>query len=173
DRKSLRDAGINRDTPITQTLKNIRLRSALRLILAQLDFTYVVGDGYLLIASETEAEYKLSVKVYPVQDLVTLDSEFRPAPPANDDADDSPSPSDMLPRSPFSRGGGFGLGQNSPDDAGGFSGLIDMITSSVAPTTWDEVGGPGAIAENQNAMSIAVSQTDDVHEEIVVLLAAL
>src|SRR6185503_7516566 len=60
-----------------------------------------------------------------------------------------------------------------PDDAGGFSGLIDMITSSVAPTTWDEVGGPGAIAENQNAMSIAVSQTDDVHEEIVVLLAAL
>jgi hypothetical protein len=175
DRKSLRDAGIDTDAPITQTLKNIRLRSALRLMLAQLDLTYVVGDGYLLITSENEAENKLSVKVYPVRDLVALDSDFRPAPPANDGTDDSPSPADMLPRPPFSGLGGFGLGsrRDKLDEAGDFSGLIDMITSSIAPTTWDEVGGPGAIAENQNAMSIAVSQTDDVHEEIVVLLAAL
>lgn len=43
------------------------------------------------------------------------------------------------------RGGGGG---------GNFQELIDLITSTVAPTTWDEVGGPGAIREYQNGVLI-------------------
>jgi hypothetical protein len=30
--------------------------------------------------------------------------------------------------------------------AADFDSLIDLITSTVAPTTWDQVGGPGSIA---------------------------
>jgi hypothetical protein len=183
DNRALSDEGLDADTPVTQTLKNIRLRSALRLLLEQLDLTYVVRDGYLLITTKTEAENKLRIKVYPVEDLVTLDSDFRPAPLTSDGADNSPSRSDMLPRSGFGGlgggGGGFGggglggLGLNGLDDNGDYSGLIDMITTTVAPTTWDEVGGAGSITADPRSQSIAVAQTDEVHEEIVVLLESL
>lgn len=175
DNKALEDAQVGAGEPVTLTLKNIRLRSALRLMLAQLDLAHVVGDGFLLITSANEAENKLSFKVYPVQDLVTLDSAFRPAPVASDGEDDSPSRSDMLPRPLFPGGGGLGLGSGlgALDDSGDFMALTETIMSTIAPTSWDEVGGPGSITRNPQSQSIAVTQTDDVHEEIVALLAAL
>ncbi|HVW36044.1 MAG TPA: hypothetical protein VHB99_02025, partial [Pirellulales bacterium] len=175
DSSALSDEGVGMDAPVTQTLKNIRLRSALRLILKQLDLTYVVGDAYLLITTDTLAENKLSLKVYPVQDLVALEGGFRPAQVATDASDDSPSRSDMLPPPPFSAGAGFGFGSGlgGLDDAGNYTGLIELITTTIAPTSWDEVGGPGSISGNAHTQSIAVSQTDEIHEEIVALLAAL
>lgn len=164
DDKALKIAGVGTDARITLTLKNITLRSALRLLLRQLELTYVMGDSYLLITSETEAESKLSLKVYPVEDLVTLDSVFRSAPPAADAAGS------------FPRLTGLGAGRgtlNRRDEASDFPGLIDMILATIAPDTWTDVGGPGTITENRNAQAIAVSQTDDVQAEIAVLLAAL
>jgi hypothetical protein len=170
DNKALSNAGVSTDTPISEALKKITLRSALKLLLGQLDLTYVVGDGYLLITSKAEAESKLSFKVYPVEDLVTLDSAFRPARPKPDERDDPSLQSEVINPSNF---GGLGVGTARRDEAGDFPGLINMITSSVSPTTWDEVGGPGSITANPNSQAIAVSQTDEVHEEIVELLAAL
>ncbi|HEV3343023.1 MAG TPA: hypothetical protein VG125_21795 [Pirellulales bacterium] len=170
DSKALGDARVGTDTPITQKLKNISLRSALRLLLMQLDSTYVVGDGYLMITSKTQADSKLSCKIYPVHDLVALDSDFRPAPPKGDQRHDSPVVSEVVPI-PSGFGGLGGLGR--PDEAGDFTSLIEVITTTIAPATWDEVGGPGSIAPNRNTQVIAVSQTDDVQEEIVALLAAL
>lgn len=35
-----------------------------------------------------------------------------------------------------------------------FQSLIELITSTVQPTTWDEVGGPGAIKEYQNGVYV-------------------
>jgi hypothetical protein len=171
DNKALSDAGVRTDAPITETLKKLSLRSALRLLLGQLDLTYVARDGYLLITSKTEAESMLSFKVYPVQDLVTLDSDFRPAPPKLGERDGSLMLSEVVP---VPRGlGGFTGGGARRDERGDFDGLIDTITSTIAPTTWDEVGGPGSITANPNSQAIAFSQTDEVHEEIVELLAAL
>ena len=59
--------------------------------------------------------------------------------------------------------------------AGGnnFQQLINMISSTVGPTTWDEVGGPGSIQEFTNSRSLVVSQTDEMHEQIGELLTAL
>lgn len=175
DRKAIDDEGVGMDAPVTQTLKNIRLRSALRLILKQLDLTYIASDGFLLITTDTEAENQLSLKVYPVQDLVALDSGFRPAPIASAGTDDSPSRNDMVLNSPLSGPGGLGLGstQSRLDDSGDYLELIEVITTTIEPTGWDEVGGPGAISANPHTRSIAVSQTDAVHEQIVALLADL
>src|SRR5207253_2590029 len=39
--------------------------------------------------------------------------------------------------------------------------------------TWDEVGGPGSISEFRNNLSLVISQTQEVHEEIVELLEQL
>ncbi len=51
DQKSLDDVGIGTDTPITRNLKGITLRSALRLLLRDLDLTYLIRDEVLLIHS--------------------------------------------------------------------------------------------------------------------------
>lgn len=143
DRRALTDAGVGIETPITLKLDGIRLRSALRLILGALDLTYVARDGYLFITSKTEAESMLKIKTYPVRDLVTLDSEFRP------------------PVSPSRPAG---------ED---YQSLIELITSTVSPTTWDDVGGPGSIRAFGNAHAISISQTEEAQEEAVELLAVL
>jgi general secretion pathway protein D len=63
-----------------------------------------------------------------------------------------------------------GLGGGAQAD---FDSLIDLITSTIQPTTWDTVGGPGSIAPFETNLSIVVSQTQEVHEEIVDLLEQL
>ncbi len=70
DQKALDDVGIGTDTPVTRNLKGIRLRSALRLMLRELDLTYVIRDEVLLITTPEEVENLLTTKVYPVADLV-------------------------------------------------------------------------------------------------------
>jgi hypothetical protein len=70
DTKALNDVGIDPTTPITKNLKGISLRSALKLMLRELELTYVIQDEVLLITTPEEAETHLSTKVYPVADLV-------------------------------------------------------------------------------------------------------
>ncbi len=51
--------------------------------------------------------------------------------------------------------------------------LTDLIGSTVAPNTWDTVGGPGSMAPFDSNLSLVVGQTQEVHEEIVDLLEQL
>ena len=62
-------------------------------------------------------------------------------------------------------------GQNAalPD----FQSMIDLITATVAPTSWDMVGGRGSIAPQLHALSIVVLQAPSVHTEIETLLSDL
>ncbi|MCA9174758.1 MAG: hypothetical protein KDB14_09770 [Planctomycetales bacterium] len=65
-----------------------------------------------------------------------------------------------------------------PGGAGGaaladFDTLIELITTTIAPDSWDEVGGPGAIEAFPTNLSLVVSQTQDVHEQISDLLDQL
>lgn len=70
DGPALEELGLRADEPITVNLRNISLRSALRLMLKGLELTYVIRDEVLLITTEEEALNTLTVKVYPVADLV-------------------------------------------------------------------------------------------------------
>lgn len=54
-----------------------------------------------------------------------------------------------------------------------FQPLIELITSTVQPTTWDAQGGPGAVRQFDTSLSLVVSQTQEVHEEIENLLKQL
>jgi len=72
-------------------------------------------------------------------------------------------------QSPSSNGpGGIGGGVQ-PD----FDSLIELITSTIQPTTWTDVGGTGAIQEYENNLTLVISQTQDVHDEIADLLEQL
>ena len=70
DFRAIEEVGLSSDTPITRNLKGISLRSALRLVLGELDLTYTVRDEVLLITTREEVEADLTTKVYPVADLV-------------------------------------------------------------------------------------------------------
>ena len=72
-------------------------------------------------------------------------------------------------------------GQNMGAGPGGMGGgviadfdtLIDLITTTIEPDSWDEVGGPGTIAEFPTNLSLVISQTQEVHDKISDLLEQL
>ena len=70
DRKALDDVGIGTDVPITRNLKGICLRSALHLMLRDLELTYVISDEVLLITTAEGAAARARVKVYNVSALL-------------------------------------------------------------------------------------------------------
>jgi hypothetical protein len=64
---------VSPDVEITVSLRNITLRSALELMLHEIeDLTYLVDDEVLLITTEDVAESRLEVRVYRVDDLWEL-----------------------------------------------------------------------------------------------------
>ena len=138
DKRVLADANITAETPVTCSLTGVSLRSALKLILRNMEpqLTYMIKDEMMLITTPDVASEELTSKVYPVGDLV-------------------------LPE---------GASEEGQAD---FDSLIDLITSTVKPTTWDTVGAPGSIMPFETNLSITVSQTEEVHEQIEETLAKL
>jgi len=69
-------------------------------------------------------------------------------------------------------GGGMGGGMGGPgmarDDYG--DELVELIQTTIAPTTWDVNGGPGSIYYWRNQRAIVVRQMGDVHDQIGGLL---
>jgi hypothetical protein len=75
DSKALEDAAVGSDTPITRHLKGISLRSALHLVLAPLDLTYVVRDDVVLITTREAARRMIELRIYSVGDLADDEEE--------------------------------------------------------------------------------------------------
>lgn len=134
DRKAWTDAGVSTDTEVTIKVEHASLKSALALVLDELDMTWLVRDGVVLITSKTEAENWLATKIYDVGDMV---------------------------------------GDNASN--ADYGNLVNLVTCCIAPTTWDEVGGPGSIQAFQGPgiRSLVVSQTREAHEDIASLFADL
>lgn len=60
DARALEEIGLTPDVPVTISLKGTKLRSALRLILKDLDLTYRIDDEVLQICTIESAEWNLS-----------------------------------------------------------------------------------------------------------------
>ena len=82
--------------------------------------------------------------------------------------------SGMVP-SAGTNGGPYGMGTGS--SGGGsqadFDTLIELITTTIDPDTWEDVGGQGTIAGFPTNLSLVVQQTQEVHNKIADLLAQL
>ncbi len=72
DTAALKEAGVDESTQVTRNIKGISLRSALKLMLDDLQLKYVIHNEVLLITSPAKAESDeyMTTKVYPVADLV-------------------------------------------------------------------------------------------------------
>ena len=70
---------------------------------------------------------------------------------------------------PIGNGPG-GLGGGAQAD---FDSLIELITGTLSPTSWDSAGGTGTIQPFEPNLSLVVTQTQEVHEQIKYLLEQL
>lgn len=145
DKKALDGTKVDASSTVTMSVKDVSLRSALELLLRPLKLTWTIHDEVLLITTPEEAGKMLTTKVYQVADLV--------APPPDDmEEGEAPAP--------------------APKD---FEALSDLITSTIAPETWDTGGGHGtiAVAAVGGRRVLVVSQTYQVHDRVGRLLDEL
>jgi len=70
---------------------------------------------------------------------------------------------------PFGAGAGAMGGAALAD----FDSLIELIQTTVDPTSWDAQGGPGSISPFPTNLSLVISNTQEVHEQITDLLEQL
>ncbi len=203
DFPALQQQGISLDSPISIKLDQVHLKSALNLILQNVHLTYVVKDEALQITTEEHARGKLTTVTYQVADLVIPVENFAdirtPPPPLY--APSSPTPQGSAPTpvssGPFSMTGGTPVGTasqyssppSSPSSMSSGGGpapaprrsanntmeeqLIKLITSTIRPESWSEMGGPGTIDYHPLTMALVINQAADIQEQIADLLDAL
>lgn len=172
DMKGIEEAGLAADTPMTVDLSQIPLRDALDLALRDVNLSWTIKSGVLLITTPEGEETHMIARCYNVADLAA------PAPDRSYKGDSLPGTAQVnggipplmqgmqgsLPHS-VSMGGELYPGTTPALD---FDGVIKMITSTVEPTSWDEVGGPGSITRLGNVL--VINQTLRIHGQIAVLL---
>jgi hypothetical protein len=70
DGAALKEAGIQPDKPINANLHGISLSAAIRLMLEEIDLTYIVRDEVLMVTTPDAANQLLQTCVYDVRDLM-------------------------------------------------------------------------------------------------------
>ncbi|MEX2016171.1 MAG: hypothetical protein WD873_05990 [Candidatus Hydrogenedentales bacterium] len=70
-------------------------------------------------------------------------------------------------------GGGEGEGGAVAAEVGRFDALVRVVTSTIAPDTWEDVGGPGSVQPLDAWGLVIISQTEEVHEQIENLIVVL
>ncbi|PHS18325.1 MAG: hypothetical protein COA78_02320, partial [Blastopirellula sp.] len=70
NKRALEEVGLAVDTPITRNLNGISLRSALRLVLSELELTYYVEQGTIVITTHEDSEEKVKAKFFKLQPML-------------------------------------------------------------------------------------------------------
>jgi len=107
----------------------------------------MILDEILKITSETRVAGRATLRVYNVADLVVPIPEFVSITGSQ--------------------------AESVRPDGLEFETLIDLITSTITPSTWSSAGGPGSIEPFPSNLSLVISQTGNVHDRIADLLEQL
>lgn len=75
DRRALEEIGLSVDEPVTLSLRDVSLRSFLRLLLRDLDLTYMIKDDVMQVTTFEAAERNLVVEMYRFSDDLTEQSD--------------------------------------------------------------------------------------------------
>ncbi|MGE3806653.1 MAG: hypothetical protein AB7K24_18455 [Gemmataceae bacterium] len=141
DQAALRDAQIGYDSTVNLSIaKGISARTVLRKVLADFGLAYIVKDQAIQVTTLEKARATMSVRAYPVADLISL----------------AGGPGD--PAQNF-----FGPGIGPVARMQSVAALMQMVQSTVDPGSWQANGGQGAIYFDYNTMSIVIKQTAEVH----------
>ncbi len=175
EKRGLEDEGLTDKEFVTLAVDQVKLGSALTLLLDPLKLGYRVEEsGVIVVTSQQRLKGPAILATYSVADLV-VPVPKRVVPkrvvvklnPNRGVTSDAPKP-DRQPDS---------AAPESEDRAKTtklqLQGITDLIISTCQPNTWAEVGGGGQIKANDSTLSLVVRQTQDVHEEIRKMLEQL
>lgn len=193
DQLGLEEEGVTTNRPVTIDVDGIRVKNALNLVLHPMNLGYLIKDEVLNVTSRMRQQGELEVRTYPVADLVVPIPNFAPTMsnafgvtgmPSGANPAMAPQPGMM--NQPFAQvgqdmvggmGGMSGLTDGNPRQGSGptvdFDTLVDLISTTISPDSWGEVGGAGSIRQYETTLSLVVRQTQKVHEEIADLLDQL
>lgn len=145
DKPTLADEGVSLDAPVTVSLADISLRSALNLILEPLSLTTIVENEVLQVTTVARAADRQDPRMYDVHALLE-----------GTDAAELKELLNACFRLNWAAGGGnFQLG------------------SGRQPASFDQAVGVDAMHEVPVAKALSIRTTQPIHEEIAALLAEL
>ena len=214
DPKALGEEGLTSSSPVSLTSTRFRLKSVLKLLLKPLGLTYRLEDEVVLITSPQADQSQTYPKTYYVGDLVMPpDRGGRPSLPTSSCSStrnsDAPRPISTESRASgqfaaadprfaqVNNGMGAAKGERPTVD---LMPIIQLITTSIAPGTWNiqdgyghevppaygmgggfggDQGGidqqrqPGAIVPFMLSISLIIKHTAEVHEQVADLLRQL
>ncbi|EMI52951.1 type II and III secretion system protein [Rhodopirellula sallentina] len=216
DQRALAAIRISRDTPVSKSINSrLPLKSALNILLEDLDLTYVLDNDVLNVTSREARRTMVFPRTYRVADLVTpipnfisgyehglagaLKSAYQMIRPTTDvqvmpvsmtdlgggmanNASNNLGRNMLGQYNPMGSGSSFagGLGASGvvPSGRGGgsmadFDSLMQLIQQTIEPDSWEALGGVGTMAPYPQNLSLVISTTSDVHDQIVDLLESL
>ncbi|HQR09531.1 MAG TPA: hypothetical protein PLN21_22095 [Gemmatales bacterium] len=178
--------GVDPKMPISVTLNNVTLRTVLDRVLSQAQLTYYVKDGVINITTkQARASHKVK-RSYAVHDLIVPRDDMATLPNLN--------PASAVPISTTgdANSNGFGAGagregyNGTPDPKNGQwqtrrtgqtleKHLVHLITSTIEPESWKgtAAGGSGTIEYYPMGMTLVISQSSDIQEQIEELIKRL
>ncbi len=138
------------------------------------NFASSYEDG---LAGALRAAHQMTTNVPDVQVMPVSISDFaNRGHSAN--AAESMNPNMMAQYHSMGAQGGFGLGNSPGGGRGGasladFDSLIQLIQTTVSPDTWEALGGPSTMSQYAQNLSLVISTTSEVHDQIAELLESL
>ncbi len=166
DKRSLAEIGISPDQPIDLAVKDLTLKQAFAVLAEQQDLSWYVVGGMIIVTTHEEAERELEIRLYPVRDLVWHGLNIRdPALRTQLWQLTRTSPDGLI--KPLGR---TDLKKTDLPQMPDFDNLVQTITSTLQPSSWEELGGPGSITNYPLCDCLVVQQTREVHEKLAELL---
>lgn len=154
--RKLNEASIPMDTPVTKSLKGIRLSTALHHILDDLDLTYYIDD-VLVITTPDDAQAHPEVRIYDCRDILSTSATNLEQPSLGQ----NPEQTIRTPRMSNNQ-----LSANQRDHRA--EQLMKIITTNVDPATWadSQRGKPGNGAISEFNGLLVVTQTAQTHLKV-------
>ncbi len=151
DWRSMDVVGVGPLTRFNLSQRSISPRDALTLLLREQELAWSLQNGRVIITTRDQEERALLTKMYDVRHLVEVQR----------DAQWSVGPAGQYIQTPIYYYD--------------FDPLIDLIVATVAPDSWDEVGGPASIVgyPTRRMRVIVISQTYSAHKEVEQLIGQL
>ncbi len=200
DRRALQEARISLDAPLTESIPDIEMRSALNILLKPLRLTFVIEDQVLKITTE-DNRIRMRRITYPVGDLIVavedhplpdvfnvqkmIEHQLRVSQPYYGQNAQMAFPMNAgMPVSSHNQGNGSMFGSQTPGSPptqqtkektkeAMAEMLKTLIQEIVAKNSWEGMGGTGAVQYFPQGMALVINQQQEVQEEIGQLLAAL
>jgi predicted RNA-binding protein Jag len=134
----LEERSITYQTPVSVSLKNVRVKTVLKKVLSDVGLTYTIAKESVVITTEERAKEMLSTRTYYIGDLIGHTGQ---------------------------RLGGL---NNLTATMLAVNDIIGVLIGTVEPQSWWVNGGPGTIAFDPKSMSLVVKQTAEVHYRLVI-----